>query len=177
MTPEPPAVAARRLLKLLLAFLALTMPLAWLWLEWGEGAYVHLLWKVLRPAYDWMGLPHRRGGPVAPRLVSIVPFVVLMAITPGMGWRRRLRGIAIGLLVIAIFHLLLFVLVDSAYAVLGRSRRALAKIVPFLVINDGIPLVIWIFFARDFLRQLIPAFGERARGQSARPADRGPTAP
>ncbi len=164
MTPPRTAVGGGRLLLLLLLFVALTMPLAWLWLEWGEAVYARLLWEILHPVYGWMGLRHQRGGPVGPRLVSVVPFVVLMAITPGMGWRRRVKGVVVGLLVISSFHLLLFVLVDSAYVVLGRNRRALSKIVPFLLINDGIPLVVWIFFARDFLRRLVPALGERTGG-------------
>ena len=70
----------------------------------------------------------------------------------------------VGLVLIAVFHLGFFVLVDSAYAVLGRSRRALTKIVPFLLVNDGLPFLIWIFFARDFLRELVPALAEPRRG-------------
>jgi hypothetical protein len=154
---------ARRLLLLLLLFFALTLPLAWLWIAWGEGVYARFLLALLEPGYAAMGLRHQRGGPVAPRLVSLVPFVVLMAITPGMGWRRRAVGTLVGLAVILCFHLLLFLLVDSAYVVLGRTRRALAKIVPFLLINDGIPFLIWLFFARDFLREIVPAFGEAPR--------------
>jgi hypothetical protein len=167
-------VPARRLLLLLFFFFALTMPLAWLWLEWGENAYARFLLALLEPLYDAIGLRHRRGGPVAPRLVSVVPFVVLMAITPGMGWRRRGVGSLVGLLLIACFHLLLFLLVDSAYLVLGRSRRALTKIVPFLLINDGIPFLVWLFFARDFLRRLVPAFGEPREGRPG-PPPQGPT--
>ena len=163
-------VPVGRLLLMLLLFVALTMPLAWLWLEWGERIYVNLLWRASDPIYDALGLRHQRGGPVGPRLVSIVPFVVLMAITPRMGWRRRVKGLLLGLFAIACFHVVLFVLVDSTYAVLGRNRRALAKIVPFLLINDGIPFLIWLMVARDFLRSLVPAFGSRARSSGDPPA-------
>jgi len=155
------ASAARAGRLLLLLFFALTLPLAWLWIEWGEGVYARFLLGLLEPGYAAIGLRHQRGGPVAPRLVSLVPFVVLMAITPGMGWRRRAVGTLVGLAVILCFHLLLFLLVDSAYVVLGRTRRALTKIVPFLLINDGIPFLIWLFFAREFLRDLVPALAER----------------
>jgi len=158
-------VPARRLLLLLALFFAGTMPLVWLWLEWGERAYASLLWALLDPLYDAMGLRHVRGGPVAPRLVSIVPFVVLMAITPGLAWRRRATGTLVGLAVIVAFHLLLFVLVDSAYVVFGRGRKALSRIVPFLLVNDGIPFLVWLFFARDFLRQVVPGFRETPRPQ------------
>jgi hypothetical protein len=154
----------RRLGLLLLLFFALTMPLAWAWLAWGQDRYVELLFAILDPLYERLGLRHHRGGPVAPRLVSVVPFVVLMLITPGMSARRRAKGVLVGLVLIAVFHLGFFVLVDSAYAVLGRSRRALTKIVPFLLVNDGLPFLIWIFFARDFLRELVPALAEPRRG-------------
>jgi len=151
-----------RLLLLLFLFFALTLPLTWLWLEGGgQQLYTDLLWGILRPFYRAAGLRHVRGNPVAPRLVSVVPFAVLMAITPGLGWRRRAAGILFGILVIAGFHLFFFVLADSAYAVFGRSRRALARIVPFLLLNDGIPFLVWLFFARDFLRDLVPALRER----------------
>src|SRR5262245_49767563 len=155
------AVPVRRLLLLLLLFLALSMPLAWLWLEWGQAYYVWLLRAILDPVYRAIGLRHQGGGPVVPRLVSLVPFLVLMAIRPSLGWRRRCVGALVGALLIAGFHLLLFLFVDASYAVLGRSRRALARIVPFLLVNDGIPFLIWIFFARDFLRQLVPALAGR----------------
>jgi len=167
-------VPAGRLLLLLLLFVALTMPLAWFWLEQGERIYVHLLRQAAGPIYDALGLRHQRGGPVVPRLVSVVPFVVLMLITPKMGWRRRVKGLLLGLLAIACFHVALFVLVDAIYAVLGHNRRALAKIVPFLLINDGIPFLIWLFVARDFLRSLVPAF-ERRGGSSGGPPAQDPS--
>jgi hypothetical protein len=153
-------VTGRRLLWLLALFFAGTLPLAWLWLGWGERFYVRLLWSILDPVYDAIGLRHQRGGPVAPRLVSIVPFVVLMAITPELGWRRRVAGTLVGLFVILCCHLLLFVLVDAAYGVFGRGRKALSRILPFLLISDGVPFLVWLFFARDFLRRLVPALRE-----------------
>jgi len=155
----------RRLAVLLLLFFALTLPLTWWWIAWGQDRYVALLFAILDPVYEALGLRHHRGGPVAPRLISVVPFVALMAITPGTSIRRRVKGVLIGLALIFVFHLAFFVLVDAAYAVLGRSRRALTKIVPFLLVNDGLPFLIWLFFARDFLRDLVPALAEPGRGR------------
>jgi len=156
------AVPLRRLLLLLVLFLALSMPLAWLWLEWGQVYYVRLLRTLLDPVYRAIGLRHQVGGPVAPRLVSLVPFVVLMAITPGLSWRRRWVGSLVGVAAIVAFHLVLFLMVDASYAVLGRRRRALTRIVPFLLVNDGIPFLVWLFFARDFLRRVVPGLAERS---------------
>ena len=165
----PSAIPARRLLVLLLLFFGLTMPLAWLWLAFGENAYARLLFAILDPVYDAIGVHHRRGGPVAPRLVSVVPFAVLMAITPDMSLRRRLAGTLVGLAVILVCHLLLFALVDAVYSTL-KGRRALTKIVPFLLINDGIPFLVWLFFAREFLRGIVPGFAETGSDSSRDPA-------
>ena len=158
------AVPVRRLLLLVVLFLALTMPLAWLWLGWGQPHYVRLLRGMLAPVYRAIGLEPQGGGPVQPRLVSLVPFLVLMAITPTLSWRRRSAGALIGVVLIVSFHLFLFLMVDANYAVLGRTRRALARIVPLLLLNDGLPFLLWIFFAREFLRQFVPAFGEGPAG-------------
>ena len=160
------AMPARRLLLLLLLFVAFTLPLAWLWDRWGQQQYLRLLWAIREPLYDAIGLRARRGSPVGPRPFAIVSFVALMVVTPGMSWRRRAVGCLVGLSAIAGFHLFFLVVSDVAYASFGRSRRALTKIVPFLLINDGIPFLVWLFFARDFLRNLIPALAERARSPS-----------
>jgi hypothetical protein len=170
-------VPTRHLLLLLLLFFALTVPLSWWWLESGQGHYARFLLAILDPVYDAIGIRHQRGGPAAPRFVSLVSFVVLMAITPGMAWRHRLLGMLIGVALIAGFHMLLFVVVDAAYVVLGRSRRALAKIVPFLLINDGLPFVVWVVFARDFLRRVVPGLGEPGAAAPERPPDGPPPAP
>ena len=145
------------------------MPLAWIWLEWVQVWYVRGLRLLLDPLYAAIGLPRQGGGgPAVPRLVSLVPFLVLMAITPGLSWRRRWVGSLVGVAAIVAFHLVLFVMVDASYAVLGRGRRALTRIVPFMLVNDGIPFLIWLFFARDFLRRLVPGLAERGvRGGGA----------
>jgi len=170
-------VPTRHLLLLLLLFFVLTVPLSWWWLDSGQGFYARFLLAILDPVYDAMGMRHQRGGPAAPRFVSLVSFVVLMAITPGMGWRSRLLGLLLGIALIAGFHMLLFVLVDMAYVVLGRSRRALTKIVPFLLINDGLPFVVWVVFARDFLRRVVPGLGEPEPAAPELPPDAPPPAP
>jgi len=166
------AVPVRRLLRLLLLFFALTLPLAWLWDRWGQDVYIRLLWAIREPLYDVLGLHPRRGNPVGPRPFAIVSFAVLMLITPGMSWRRRAIGSVVGLALIVGFHLLFLLVSDLAYSAFGRSRRALTKIVPFLLINDGIPFLVWIWLARDFLRRSIPALAEPTQPAQGSPGRR-----
>jgi hypothetical protein len=163
---ESKRLGLRRALVLVLLFFALTVPLSWLWLEWGQRHYGTLLFSILDPLYEATGIRRERGNPVAPRLVGLVPFLVLMAITPALPWRRRLIGAAVGVGLLVGFHLILMIVVDIAYTGFGRTRRAIATFVPLLIINDGLPLLVWIVCARDFLRRVVPGLAEPADDES-----------
>ena len=48
---------------------------------------------------------------------------------------------------------------DAAYAV-RQGSDAVATIFPFLLLTDGLPLLIWFVLARDFLRTSVPGLRE-----------------
>jgi hypothetical protein len=151
-----------RLLVLVLVFFALTIPLAWLWLEWGQDFYTRFIAALLGPIYEILGIQRAKRGPVEPRLVSLVPFLVLMAITPSIGWQRRVWGSVFGIGALVAFHLVLLTAVDAAYARHGAGTRAVATFFPVLLINDGLPFLVWLVVARDLLRDIVPGLGEAA---------------
>lgn len=148
----------KRLLLLLLEFVVLSVPLTWVWIHWGKAHYVRGLFATLGVVYDLLGLPPtgRGAGGVSLRYVSQVPFVVLMAITPGIHLRRRLVGWAVGALLIFASHVALVLLTDVAFA---SGRRVGVTILPLVVLVDGLPLLLWIVLARDFLRGVVPGLG------------------
>lgn len=141
----------KRLLLVLAEFVALSVPLTWAWLTWGKALYLELLVGLL----ETLGAaPVRHGmGGVSLRFVSHVPFAVLMLITPELSARRRLVGWAIGASLIVASHLLLLFLVDAAFA---SGRRVVPSILPLVLLVDGLPFLIWLVLARDFLRSLVP---------------------
>ncbi len=143
-----------RLLPFLLAFVALTAPLAYVWLEWGNDLYARALHGVVGPRDPAAEL---RGNAAAPRFISVVPFLVLMWVTPGLEWRRRLWGSLLGLLLLAVVHLALLSLVLGES---GSGQQGISRYFPFLVLADGAPLLLWLVFARDFVRSVIPGLEE-----------------
>ena len=151
----------RRTLRLLAEFLLLTIPLAWVWLRWGHDAYTSLILSVIDPLYEWLGATHVRRGPAAPRFISYVPFLVLMAITPRISDRRRIWGTVFGSLVIFCSHVVILYVADRAYTQNSDSGAAVAQLFPFLLVTDGLPLMIWFVLARDFLRSAVPGLRER----------------
>jgi spermidine synthase len=145
-------------------FFALSAPLAWLWFEWGRSHYVHLVLGVVdavlgtsKAASDW------GGSAAAPRFITVVPFLVLMLVTPGLRWRRRLLGAVGGLALLVLVHALLLIVVDVAQAEFGRGRQSIRRFFPFLILADGAPLLLWLFLARSFVAQALPGLAEPTR--------------
>jgi hypothetical protein len=147
----------RPLLVFVLAFFALTLPLAWAWFAWGSDVYGRLLLDLLEAA--GVRMRSREGNPAAPRFISVVPFLVLMLVTPRLGWKRRLLGAVGGLAVLVAAHAGLLVVVDAAAAEYGRAE-SVEKVFPFVILADGMPLLLWLVLAREFLADVIPGLGE-----------------
>jgi len=77
-------VTLRRLLLLVFLFFVLTIPLAWLWHEWGVQRYVAFLFAIMLKLRDTVGWPFagKGGGGLSLRFISHVPFVILVLLTP-----------------------------------------------------------------------------------------------
>jgi hypothetical protein len=151
-------VTRRPLLVFGLAFFALTLPLAWAWFAWGSELYTRLLLDLLDAV--GVGLSRRgEGNPAAPRFISVVPFLVLMLVTPRLGWKRRLVGAAGGFAVLLAAHAGLLIVVDAAAAQYGPAE-SVQKVFPFVILADGVPLLLWMVLAREFLAEVIPGLGE-----------------
>ncbi len=151
-----------RLLLLLVLFFALTIPLAWLWHQWGVARYVAFLFAIMQTLHDTLGWPFagKGGGGLSLRFISHVPFLILVLLTPGLSWRRRILGGLLGSVFIAATHLFMITLVNAAFLGGGGVFR---KVAPFILIMDGLPLLAWLVVARDFLRSVVPGLREEPR--------------
>ena len=89
----------KRILLFALSFSALTLVLTWLWLAGGNAFYGLTMQPVAREINEWIGLSGP-GTMLRNRFINMVPFVSLMLITPRLSLRKRLGGLAIGLLVL-----------------------------------------------------------------------------
>jgi hypothetical protein len=137
----------KRILLFALSFSALTLVLTWLWLAGGNAFYGLTMQPVAREINEWMGLSGP-GTMLRNRFINIVPFVSLMLITPRLSLRKRLGGLAIGLLVLAVSHLAL-----NAMAVSQQATRTLPPTAALL--SDAEPFVLWFLLARDFIQEVV----------------------
>jgi hypothetical protein len=142
-----------------LAFFALTLPLAWAWFAWGSDLYARFLLEIL----DWLGVRasrQARGNAAAPRFISVVPFLVLMLVTPQLGWKRRVFGSIGGLAILVTVHVGLLLVVDAATSEYGPGAASIEKFFPFMILADGAPLLLWLVLAREFVARVVPGLGE-----------------
>jgi hypothetical protein len=54
-------------------------------------------------------------------------------------------------------HLFVVTLMSAAFL---AGRGAVFKMFPLIFVMDGLPLIIWLVVARDFLRALVPGLRE-----------------
>lgn len=148
----------------LLAFLALTVPLTWLWETWGREAYGAFFSWVAGGLYTWLGFEHFPLG-ARERYINFVPFIALMALTPGFGVVRRIAWLFVGLGVLFLSHLVLNLL--AAYV---RYQGAFSP--PLALVSDAMPFLVWAVLARDFLLGLAGSAAGRGEG-----AEEGASAP
>jgi hypothetical protein len=154
-----------RPLLLFLEFVALTVPLTWLWVAWAQDAYVGFFEVVLGPVLGALGVSSVADSPALKRFVSYVPFLVLIVITPGMSLRRRLVGGGVGVLLIFLCHLGLVVVEDLAVASAERPEDSFSKVFPLAVFADAFPFILWAVIANRFVRDLLSsAFSSPAEG-------------
>jgi hypothetical protein len=84
--------------------------------------------------------------------MNYIPFVGLVLATPGLGISRRLRGLAVGVIVIFVSHLLFNLTATRENGFQLNEATA--------VLSDALPIVLWALIARDTLVRLgVRAFG------------------
>lgn len=143
----------KRISLLVLELLAISIPLTWLWIEWGRSAYPKLFIRLATPILGLLGLPEIHPDVLPDRFISYVPFLVLMVITPRIGVARRIAGTALGFALIFLSHVA-FTSYVMAFEESERLRaRPFVNIFPALLLLDGFPIIIWAIIAKDFVSE------------------------
>jgi len=120
-------------------FIVITVALTYFWEEGGRLNYGRFLKTVAPTIYDWFGVGDARVGALRQRYINWIPFVGLVAVTPGLALKRRLLGLVGGLGALFVGHLALN-LTERVH------KAAHLPFVPSLV-SDALPFVLWILVA------------------------------
>jgi len=129
----------------LVKFVCLTAPFVWLWQNGGLYAYHALYSPVADVIYGWFGF-EGVATPARDRYINLIPFVTLMVLTPKLSTRRRLGGIAIGLVILCLMHIAINLTANPATLRLPRRTS---------LILDAAPFFLWVIIANEFVRDFM----------------------
>jgi len=152
-----------RILRPLLEALLLSLLLTGLWLAGGRSAYEAFFAASARPLLHALGVHAIPDSPARQRFVSFVPFLVLMLVTPGLAWRRRLGGILLGIPLLFLGHVLLVAVEALSHTPRRPTPDSFSTVLPAALFADALPFLLWALFAADVLAGLLRRRAARPR--------------
>jgi hypothetical protein len=134
----------KKALWFILKFLAVSLPLTWLWWSGGKATYGQCFREVSAPFYTLFGL-EGMPAPARERYVHMIPFIALMLATPALTLKRRFGVMGLGLVLTFVVQL-----VANAIAVsMGGKWGPLPP--PVAAVSDALPFTLWVLNARSLL--------------------------
>jgi hypothetical protein len=158
----------KKLLLLLLKIVAVSLPLTWVWMEWGRAAYAKLFKQIAIPIYGYLGETTLLPNAARDRFIHYLPFLILMIITPRMSWARRILGTLVGFVVLFAFQVI-FVYVDYVSTVGSeqqRTQEGFETFFPVMLLSDSLPLILWAIIAHEFVREMASKIFETGAPQA-----------
>lgn len=139
----------------ILKVVALTVPLTWLWLEWGRAAYGRLFTQLAIPIFGFLGMTRVIPLGARDRFINYLPFLILMLVTPRMSALRRVVGSLVGFVLIFFVQVFFVYMSEVVGARDGQfNQDSYEKMLPVLLLCDAFPFVLWIVIAKDFVREM-----------------------
>lgn len=135
----------KRALWFALKFIALTVPLTWIWVSGGRQVYASYFIPVADGIYELLGVEGVRAVS-RERYINYVPFVALVILTPSLSLRRRVVGLVAGAFALFCSHVLINGI--AHHWVEGAVRLP----VELAIVSDALPFLLWAIVAPEFIR-------------------------
>ncbi len=167
----------RNLWLFLLKLLPATLLLGWLWFTQCQHAYPYWIDPLATFFFKLFKVRTWHLALTAEHFTNLVPYLALLLATPGIikHWRRSLLALFGGLVVIVLVHMFMSVAIYFIVEAYSMSKSAYRIIVPIYLVNDALPLILWLAFFPKVLSEL---FGfikwGRSGGDSAVTSQVGP---
>ena len=169
----------RNLWLFLLKLLPATLLLGYLWFTVCQFAYPYWIDPIATFFFKLFGVRTWHLALTAEHFTNLVPYLALLLATPGIikHWRRSLLALFGGLVVIVLIHIFMSVAIYFIVEAYSMSKSAYRIIVPIYLVNDAMPLILWLAF---FPKVLSDLFGfikwGKGRGEEVLPSHNDSTA-
>jgi len=137
-----------------LVLVTVILGLAWFW--WFKELYPKMLEPVGNVVLPLLGAQRWQLSWTLEHMANMVPYLALVFATPKLteNWRTVLRGVYIGVPVLIAFHLLMLASFDHIISAWGLSQITYRWAVPIWVVNDALPLILYLLLFGQILPQL-----------------------
>ncbi len=152
------------LLKLVLS----TLILGYIWFAAAQNAYPHMLKPIFYPFFQWVGVKTWRLSILLDHFTNIIPFISLIIATPGFfkNWKKTLIALIGGLIILMLGHLALSWLDYHFWSQYKTTRKFFKSTFHYYLLNDALPLGLWLLFYPRVLPQIFPFFRFSKRAET-----------
>ncbi len=143
----------------------LTLILGYLWFSGFQTEYPKLLKPLAAPLFALTGVRKWWLVLTVEHFTSIVPYIALVLSTPSLikDWKRSLWALFGGAAIIVAGHLLMSVAIYHIMEQYAQMKTSYVLLVPIYLINDALPLVLWLLFFPNCLGRLLAIPAGRMR--------------
>lgn len=156
-----------KLLRFFLLLAAFSLPLFWLWMEWGQATYQKLVGTAIVPLARMLGEKDLNLFVLKAHYMNVVPLAALFLATPALGRKKRLAALALGLALLFIWHLLFSLMLNHYQILWGHDRRFYRLFIPAISVNSAAPVILWLILAWKGAKELLGEIFIRPTGPQA----------
>ncbi len=141
----------------LLKLVPLTLILGYLWYTSVQTAYPTLLEPLADPVFRLTGVRKWWLVLLMEHYTSLVPYLALVLSSAEFirEWKRSLAALVGGTAIIVMGHLLMSIATYHIMDNFAAMKTSYVLLVPVYLINDALPLVLWLLFFGSFFARLV----------------------
>ena len=146
----------KNLLLFLLKLLITTLILGYFWTTGWKVAYPRWIDPIAQFFFTMFGVTDWYLSLTAEHFASLIPFIGLLVATPGLiqRWKRAIIALLGGVAAIVLMHILMSIAVFHIVEAFEMSQNAYRLLLPIYLVNDAMPLILWLVFFPTALSEL-----------------------
>lgn len=146
----------RNLWLFLLKLLITTLILGYFWTTGWKMAYPNWIKPIAQLFFDIFGVTKWNLSLTAEHFASWIPFIGLLVATPGLlrRWKHALVALFGGVAAIVLMHIVMSIAIFYIVSAFEMSQNAYRLLLPIYLVNDAMPLILWLAFFPTVLSEL-----------------------
>ena len=155
--------------KFLIKLAIFTVVFGLIWFLWAQDAYPRLLKPIVFPFFQWIGVKKWRLSLLLDHFTNIIPYLALVCATPGFftHWKKTIIALLGGFIILMVGHIVLSWLDYHYWSQYDMTKKFFRSIFHFYLLNDALPLGLWLLFYPRVLPQLFSFLRFGKGGQTA----------